>query len=89
MVRWINFALAVVLATMLLIQLTRSREPAPAAEGIVAAAPVVVKERAARRSRRMEMRLAVEEAQRRQLERLRGGPSGPPVLDGTGQPIRD
>lgn len=89
MVRWINLALAVVLAAMLLIQLTRSRESAPAAKGITQAAPVVVKERAARRSHRMEMRLAIEEAQRRQLERLRGGPSGPPVLDRTGQPIRD
>jgi hypothetical protein len=88
-VRWINLALAVVLATMLLIQLTRSREPAPTAGVVVPAAPIVKKERAGRLSHRMEMRAAIEEAQRRQRERLRGGPSGPPVLDPSGRPIMD
>jgi hypothetical protein len=73
---------------MLLIQLTRSREPEPAAESITEAPARVVKERPSRRSHRMEMRAAVQEAQRRQLERLRG-PVGPTVLDGSGKPIVD
>jgi hypothetical protein len=87
-VRWINLGLAVVLATMLLIQLTRSREPAPSGESLSQAPSVVVKERPSRRSHRMEMRMAVQEAQRRQLERLRA-PAGPPLFDGTGKPIMD
>jgi hypothetical protein len=87
-VRWINVVLAIVLATMLLIQFTRSRDRAPVAETITEAAPRVVKERPSRRSHRMEMREVVQEAQRRQRERLRGTP-GPRMLDSTGQPIRD
>ena len=47
MLRWINLALAVVLATLLLIELTRSREPGPAAPTVSEAPPVVAQERPA------------------------------------------
>jgi hypothetical protein len=87
-VRWINLGLAVVLATMLLIQLTRSREPAPAAEIVTAAPTHVVKERPSRRSHRVEMRAAIEESRRQRAERLRA-PGGPIVRDGSGKPIVD
>jgi hypothetical protein len=89
-VRWVNLALAVVLATLLLIELTRSREPGPAAPFVSEAPPVVAQERPGRRSRRMEARLAIEEARRQRLERLRSpAPPGPVLLDSNGQPFRD
>jgi hypothetical protein len=86
--RWINLALAVVLATLLVMELTRSREPAPAFPNISAATPVVVEEQPARRSRRAERLLAIEEARRRQRERP-PGTGGAPELDFRGMPIRD
>jgi hypothetical protein len=89
-VRWVNLGLAVLLATLLLIELTRSREPGPAGPAIGQAPPIVAQERPGRRSRRMEARLAVEEARRQRLERLRAPASaGPALLDGTGQPFKD
>lgn len=90
MVRWINLALAVVLATLLLIELTRSREePGPPVSTIGERPPVVVQERPGRRSRRLEARMAIEEAQRLQRERLRAPSTGPVELDSTGRPIVD
>jgi hypothetical protein len=88
MLRWVNLALAVVLATLLVMELTRSQEPAPAFPNISAATPVVVEEQPARRSRRAERRLAIEEARRRQHERPPGS-GGPPQVDFRGIPIRD
>jgi hypothetical protein len=86
--RWVNLALAVVLATLLVMELTRSRGPAPAAGPTIEGPAVVVAERPGRRSRRMEQKLAIEEARRRQRERptVSGGRT---EFDYTGQPIRD
>jgi hypothetical protein len=86
--RWVNLALAVVLATLLLTELLRSREPAPAGPTISTAPPVVAEERPGRRSRRMERQLAMEEARRRQRVRPPGA-GGPPEFDFGGKPIRD
>jgi hypothetical protein len=86
--RWVNLALAVVLATLLVVELTRSREPAPAFPNISAAVPVVVQEQPGRRSRRAERLLAIQEARRRQRARPPGA-GGPPELDFRGMPIRD
>jgi len=86
--RWVNLALAVFLATLLVMELTRSREPGPAFPNIGAAPPVVVEEQPARRSRRAERLLAIEESRRRQRERPPGA-GGPPQLDFRGMPIRD
>ncbi|MGH7644217.1 MAG: hypothetical protein ACREMR_01395, partial [Gemmatimonadales bacterium] len=69
MVRWINLVLAVTLATLLLIELTRSREPGPPVPTLSEGPPVVAQERPGRRSRRMEARMAIEEARRLQRER--------------------
>lgn len=88
MLRWINLALALVLATLLVTEFTRSRTPAPAGPTITAAPPTVVEERPGRRSRRAEARMAIEEARRRQRERPPGA-GGPPELDDRGIPIRD
>ena len=88
MLRWVNLALAVVLATLLVMELTRSRGPAPAFPNIDAATPVVVEEQPARRSRRAERLLAIEDARRRQRTRPPGA-GGPPELDFRGMPIRD
>ena len=88
MVRWINLVLAVVLATLLLVELTRSREPGPPVPTLSTGPPVVAQERSGRRSRRMEARMAIEEARRQQRERARG-PSGPVELDERGRPIMD
>ena len=44
MVRWINLALAVVLATLLVIELTRSRESGPPVQTLSAGPPVVAQE---------------------------------------------
>jgi hypothetical protein len=84
----VNLALAVVLATLLLTELMRSRGPAPAGPGLSTGPAVVVEERPARRSRRMERRLAIEEARRHQRERATR-PGGPPEFDLSGKPIMD
>ena len=89
MLRWINLALAVVLATLLLIELTRSREPGPAVSTISEGPPVVAQERPGRRSRRMEARMAIEDARRLQRERLRAPSTGRVELDSQGVPIGD
>ena len=89
MVRWINLALAVMLATLLVIELTRSRESGPPVQTLSAGPPVVAQEPPGRRSRRMEARMAIEEARRRQSERLRAPTPGPVELDSTGRPIMD
>jgi hypothetical protein len=86
--RWINLALAVVLATLLVIELTRSREPGPAVSTIGEGRPAVVQEKPGRRSRRMEARMAIEEARRQQRERLRA-PAGPVEFDERGRAIMD
>jgi hypothetical protein len=84
----VNLALAVVLATLLVTELMRSREPAPTGPALSMGPAVVVEERPARRSRRMERKLAMEEAHRQQRERLpRAG--GRPEFDLSGKPIRD
>jgi hypothetical protein len=89
-VRRINLALAVGLATLLLVELTRSREPGPPGPAISEGPTRVVQEKPGRRSRRMQARLAIEEAKRQRLERLRS-PSfrGPALLDERGVPFRD
>ena len=89
MLRWINLALAVVLATLLVIELTRSREPGPAVSTVIEGPPVVAQETPGRRSRRMEARMAIEEARRLQRERLRAPSTGRVELDSRGVPIRD
>jgi hypothetical protein len=87
--RWINLALAVVLATLLVIELTRSREPGPAVPTLSEGSPVVAQDRPGRRSRRMEARMAIEDARRLQRERLRAPSTGRVELDPGGAPIRD
>jgi hypothetical protein len=87
--RWINLAVAVALAALLVSELTRSRQPAPSAPSVSEGPPVVVEEQPGRRSRRLEQRLAIEEARRQQRERRRAPPGGPPALDSGGRPIRD
>ena len=87
MVRWINLALAVVLATLLLIELTRSRQPGQPVLAITEGPPVVAQERPGRRSRRMEARMAIEEARRQQQERRVS--AGPILLGPDGQPVGD
>jgi hypothetical protein len=87
-VRWLNLGLAVVLAALLLMELTRSgpdEEPAPAVETM---RTVVVKEKPGRRARRLEARAAIEEARRLQRERPRN-PSGIVELDASGRPLMD
>jgi hypothetical protein len=86
--RWVNLALAIVLAALLLTELTRSKEGAPPTSVIGEAAPVVMQERPGRRSRRLEARMAMEEAMRRQRERHETVP-GPVELDEQGFPVRD
>jgi hypothetical protein len=84
----VNLALAVVLATLLLTELLRSRDPAPAGTALSMGPVVVAEERPGRRSRRMERRLAIEEARRQQRERsTRLG--GRPEFDLSGKPIMD
>ena len=89
MLRWINLALAVALATLLVIELTRSREPGPAVSTVSEGPPVVAQEKPGRRSRRMEARMAIEEARRLHRERLRAPSTGREELDWRGVPIRD
>ena len=88
MLRWVNLALAVLLATLLVVELTRSTQTEPPAPEIATAAPSVVQETPGRRSRRMETKMAVEEARRKQRERLRA-PAGPVLLGEDGRPIMD
>jgi hypothetical protein len=87
--RWINLALAVVLAALLLSELTGSRQPAPSTPSVSEGPPVVAQEQPARRSRRIEQRLAIEEARRQPRERRLAPSGGPPALDSSGRPIRD
>jgi hypothetical protein len=87
--RWINLALAVGLAALLLSEVTRARQPAPSTPTVSEGPPVVAQEQPGRRSRRMEQRLAIEEARRQQRERRRAPTGGPPALDSSGRPIRD
>jgi hypothetical protein len=86
--RWVNLGLAALLATLLVVELTRSSRTEPPAPEIALAAPTVMKETPSRRSRRMEARMAIEEARRKQRERLRA-PAGPVLLDEAGRPIVD
>ena len=88
MLRWINVALAVVLATLLLMELTGSRQPGPPVSTIGEGRPTVAQEKPGRRSRRVEARMAIEEARRQQRERLRA-PAGPVEFDEGGRPIMD
>ena len=89
MVRWINLGLAVVLAALLVMELTRSglseETPAPAAAMVRSG---VAKEKPARRAKRVEARMALEEARRRQLERGKA-PTGMIELGPDGLPYRD
>ena len=71
MVRWINLGLAIVLATLLVVELTRSVRTEAPVQSLSEAPPVVLQEKPARRSRRMEARMALEEARRQQRERPR------------------
>jgi hypothetical protein len=87
-VRWINLGLAIVLATLLVVELTRSARTEAPVQSVGEAPPRVVKEKPARRSRRMEARMALEEARRQQRERARV-PAGPVLLDEDGRPIAD
>lgn len=90
MLRWINLALAIVLVTLLVSELTRSREPAgPPVPTLTGRSPVVAQERPGRRSRRVEARMAIEEARRLQRERLRAPSPGSVEFDSTGRPIMD
>lgn len=88
MLRWGNLGLAVLLAILLVVELTRSTETEPRAPEIAQSAPVVFKETPSCRSRRMEAKMAIEEARRLRKERLRA-PAGPVLLDEAGQPIKD
>jgi hypothetical protein len=86
--RWINLALALVLAAVLFMELTRSgptEEPAPEVQTV---RTTVVTEKPGRRARRHEARAAIEEARRQQRERGRA-PTGLVELDDNGQPFRD
>ena len=88
MVRWINLGLAIVLAALLLMELTRSgptEEPAPV---VATSRSAVVKEKPARRARRLEARAAIEEARRQQRELARA-PRGLIELDSDGRPFMD
>jgi hypothetical protein len=86
--RWINLGLGLVLATLLLMELIQSGPSAPSAPTVSTVPPVVVQEKPARRSRRMEARMAIEEARRRQHERA-SLPAGPPLLGPDGRPFND
>ena len=88
MLRWVNLGLAVLLATLLVVELTRSTQTEPPAPEITAGGAAVVQETPGRRSRRMEAKMAVEEARRKQRERLRA-PAGPVLLGEDGRPIMD
>jgi hypothetical protein len=88
MLRWVNLGLGVLLATLLLTELTRSRRSEAPAPAISEAAPVVAQERPGRRSRRLEARMALEEARRRQRERAYQ-PAGPVLLSEDGRPLVD
>jgi hypothetical protein len=89
MLRWVNLGLAAALAALLVMEFVRSRTPGPPATTTIGqAAPVVAQERPGRRARRTEARLAIEEARRRQRERVHE-PAGPPLVDSTGLPVMD
>jgi hypothetical protein len=86
--RWVNLGLVVLLATLLVVELTRSTETGSAVPEVTHSAPVVVQETPSRRSRRMEAKLALEEARRQRREKLRGAP-GPALLGEDGRPFMD
>ena len=88
MLRWVNFGLAALLATLLIVELTRSTQTEPPGPEITAAPPLVVQETPGRRSRRMEAKMALEEARRKKREKLRAA-AGRVLLEEDGQPIRD
>jgi hypothetical protein len=88
MVRWINLGLAIVLATLLVIELTRTAQTEAPVQAVSEAPPTVIKERPGRRSRRMEARLALEELRRQQRERARMA-AGPVLLGEDGLPFND
>jgi hypothetical protein len=87
-VRWINLGLAIVLGALLVMELTRAVRTEPPVPSFSEAPPKVAQERPGRRSRRMEARLAIEDARRQQRARSRG-PAGPVLLGEDGQPISD
>jgi hypothetical protein len=87
--RWINLALAVVLAALLVIEFTRSREPEPAVSTVITRPPVVTQETPGRRSRRMEAKMAIEESRRLRRQRLSAPSPGRVELDSRGNPIKD
>jgi len=91
-VSWVNLALGVVLAGLLLSEVIRALSPAtPPAQGeVTLSAPTVREPTAARRSRRVEARLRLEEAERARRERAReAARSGVILRDEDGQPVRD
>jgi hypothetical protein len=88
MVRWVNLGLAALLATLLIVELTRSTQTEPPGPAVTAAPPLVVQETPGRRSRRMEAKMALEEARRKKREQQRVqagrillGEDGRPILD--------
>ncbi len=88
MVRWINLGLVLVLAALLLMELTRSEPTGDPAPAMVATKTTVVTEKPGRRARRFEARAAMEEALRQQRELARR-PAGLIELDDHGQPFKD
>jgi hypothetical protein len=88
-VRWINLALGIALAALLLIEAGRMMRSAPPPRGESFVKPVVVQETPARRSRRARAREALAEARRLQRERAAQAASGAPLVDEQGQPFVD
>jgi hypothetical protein len=85
--RWINLGLALGLATLLLVEFTQSRQSRPPVPAISEGPPVVAQEKPGRRSRRMEARMAIEEAKRQRRARVPS--SAPMLLDESGRPFTD
>jgi hypothetical protein len=87
-VRWINLGLALVLAALLVMELTRSDPTEVPAAAPVVTRTAVVTEKPGRRARRLEARAAMEEARRQQRELARR-PTEWIELDDSGQPFKD
>jgi hypothetical protein len=87
-VRWINLGLALVLAALLVMELTRSEPTGSPAQEQVTLKTTVVREKPGRRARRLEARAGMEEALRKQRELARR-PAGLIELEETGRPFRD
>lgn len=89
---WINIALGAILAALLLSEVVRALNP-PATSTqaeMTLSAPTVHEPTPARRSRRAEARLRLEEAQRVRRERAQAATSGGAIIrDEDGQPVRD